>query len=267
MKEYIEKNRMLWNELTPIHASADFYKLKEFKAGENKLRSIEREEVGDVTGKSLLHLQCNFGMDTLSWARLGAQVTGVDISDKAISLARSLSSELDIEAEFILSNVYDLPEVLNRKFDIVFMSYGVLCWLPDLKKLAKIIAHYLKPGGFFYIVEGHPVMNIFDDTRDATELKVVRSYFHEPEPERWEPEVDYADPEAIVEHPSYEWTHSMGDIINAIIYAGLELEFLHEFPKICWSQYPFVKQDEDGWFRIKGDNIPLLFSLKATKRD
>jgi len=266
MKEYTQRNKELWNELTPIHANADFYRLNEFKAGENKLRSIEREEVGDVTGKTLLHLQCHFGMDTLSWARLGAKVTGVDISDKAIMLARSLSDELKIEADFILSDIYELPDVLEGEFDIVFISYGVLCWLPDLNRLAEIIDRYLKPGGFFYIVEGHPILSIFDDSRDVTELKVVRSYFHELEPTRWEPEPDYADPDAVREdNPSYEWTHSMGDIINALIGAGLRIEFLHEFPKICWAPYPFTEQDEDGWFRIKGDNIPLLFSLKATK--
>ena len=265
MKEYMEKNKALWNELTPIHANADFYKLKEFKAGESKLKSIELEEVGDVTGKSLLHLQCHFGMDTLSWAQLGANVTGVDISDEAIALARSLSEELDIEAEFIISNVYDLPQVLDKKFDVVFMSYGVLCWLPDLKKWAEIITGYLRPGGFFYIVEAHPILNIFDDSPDATDLKVVRSYFHETEPVRWEPGNDYADSEVIVEHPSFEWTHSMADIINALIGAGLSIDFLHEFPKICWSPYTFAEKDENGWFRIEGDRIPLLFSIKATK--
>lgn len=262
----MERNKGLWNELTPIHASSKFYRLKEFKAGENKLRSIEREEVGNVTGKTLLHLQCHFGMDTLSWARLGARVTGVDYSDEAIKLARSLSEELAIEAEFICSNIYEVRKVLDQKFDIVFMSYGVLCWLPDLKKLAEIIDSYLNPGGFFYIVEGHPFLNVFDDSQDMTELKAVRSYFHNPEPTKWEPEGDYAEPNAVVENnPSYEWTHSMGDIINAVISTGLRIEFLHEFPKICWAPYPFTEQDKDGWFRIKGDNIPLLFSLKATK--
>ena len=204
-------------------------------------------------------------MDTLSWARLGAKVTGVDYSNHALSLARSLSEELGIEADFILSNVYDLPEILDKKYDIVFMSYGVLCWLPDMKRLAEIIAGYLKTGGFFYIVEGHPILNIFDDSKDAAEFKVVRSYFHETEPAKWDSEGDYADPEAIVENPSYEWTHSMSDIINALIDAGLRIDFLHEFPKISWAQYAFTERDEEGWFRIKGDNVPLLFSLKATK--
>jgi SAM-dependent methyltransferase len=265
MKEYMKKNKTLWDELTSIHAGAEFYRLEEFKNGENRLKSIELEEVGDVTGKTLLHLQCHFGLDTLSWARLGAKVTGVDISDESIALARSLSAELDIDAEFILGNVYDLPEILDKNYDIVFMSYGVLCWLPDLKKLAEIIAGYLNTGGFFYIVESHPVLNMFEDSPDSTELKVVRSYFHQSEPVKWEPEGDYADPEAKVSHPSYEWTHSVSDIINALINAGLSIDFLHEFPKICWAQFPFAENDAAGWFRIKGDNVPLLFSIKATK--
>ena len=265
MDEYTEKNRELWNELTPIHARSDFYDVEAFKAGGINLKSIELEEVGDVSGKSLLHLQCHFGMDTLSWARLGAKVTGIDNSDKSIETARSLSEELGIEAKFILTNVYDLPDVLDGEFDIVFTSYGVLCWLPDLRRWAEIIAHYLKPGGFFYIVEWHSILNIFDDSQDATELRVALSYFHTPEPVRWEPERDYADKDAIRTHPSYEWTHSMGDILNALIDAGLRIEFLHEFPMLAWRQYPFMEQDKEGWFRIKGDKVPLLFSMKAVK--
>jgi SAM-dependent methyltransferase len=265
MKEYINRNKELWNELTPIHANSEFYRLNEFKAGENKLRSIEREEVGNVNGKSLLHLQCHFGMDTLSWSRLGAKVTGVDISDEAIELARSLSKELNIDADFILSDIYDLPDVLKGEFDIVFMSYGVLSWLPDFSRVAKIAVHYLKKGGFFYMVEGHPFLNVFDDSRDATELKVVRSYFHSPEPTRWEPEGDYAQPDMVVEHESYEWTHSLSDIVNALIGAGLRIDFLHEFPTCAWSPYPFTKQDGIDTFRLEGDIIPLTFSIKATK--
>jgi SAM-dependent methyltransferase len=265
MDEYIRGNLEHWNEVTPIHARSAFYDVEGFKKGRNTLESIELEEVGDVSGKSLLHLQCHFGMDTLSWARLGANVTGVDFSEDAIDLARSLSKELGIEASFISSDIYDLPKVLNKKFDIVFTSRGVLCWLPDLNKWAEVISHFLKPGGIFYIVEGHPSMMVFDDSKDATELKVRYSYFHKPEPDRWEPDGSYADRNAKVTTPSYEWTHSMGDIINALISSGLRIEFVHEFTLCSWRRFPFMEQDEAGWWRIKGDKIPLTFSLKATK--
>ena len=129
-----------------------------FKAGRITLNDVEREEVGPVSGKSLLHLQCHFGMDTMSWARLGAEATGVDFSDAAIDLARSLNDELGLSARFLCSNVYDLPGALDEQFDIVFTSHGVLCWLPDLDGWAGVIDNHLKPGGLFYIIDGHPFM-------------------------------------------------------------------------------------------------------------
>ena len=264
MDKYIKDNLELWNEMTPINANSVFYDVEGFKKGRNTLLSIELEEVGDVSGKSLLHLQCHFGMDTLSWARLGAKTTGVDFSDKAIALARSLSKETGIKSDFICTDIYKLPDILNKKFDIVFTSYGVLCWLPDLEKWAQIISHFLKRGGMFYIVEGHPVLNIFDNSKSATELRVTQSYFHSKEPIKWEPELTYAEASVTTKHPSYEWTHSLGDIINPLIGAGLRIEHLHEFPFSFWRWSSFVRRDNDGWWRLDED-IPLIFSLKATK--
>jgi SAM-dependent methyltransferase len=264
MEEYLKNNLDLWNELTPIHARSAFYDVEGFKQGKCTLDSIELGEVGDVTGKSLLHLQCHFGMDTLSWARFGAEATGVDFSDKAITLARSLSNETGIRTDFICSDIYQLPEVLSKKFDIVFTSRGVLGWLPDLDRWAKVIAHYLKPGGFFYIIEGHPFMMVFDE-KESSELKVRYPYFHNPEPDKWAPEQDYADKQAIITHPSYEWAHSLSDIVTSLINAGLRIEFLHEFPDIRYKQFPFMDEYKPRHWHIKGDMIPLTFSLKATK--
>ncbi|MCG2767215.1 MAG: class I SAM-dependent methyltransferase, partial [Anaerolineae bacterium] len=163
MTNYLETNRELWNGWAKLHIESAYYDVEGFKAGGESLHPLEIEEVGDVSGKTLLHLQCHFGQNTLSWARRGARVTGVDFSDDAIALACSLSRELDIEAEFIRSDIYDLPEVLDRQFDIVFTSYGVLCWLPDLTRWAEIVARYLSPGGTFYIAEFHPLLTMFDD--------------------------------------------------------------------------------------------------------
>lgn len=266
MDEYLRKNLEMWNDWVPLHAQSDFYDVKGFKNGRSSmLYPIELEEMGDVSGKCLLHLQCHFGMDTLSWARLGAKVTGIDFSDKAIELAYSLSKELGIEADFICCNIYDLPEKLSGKFDIVYTSGGVLCWLPDLKRWAEIISHFLKPGGFFYIIEGHPVKNIFDDSPDATELRVKRSYFYTAEPEIYESTGSYTGQQTDRTHTGHEWIHSMGDILNSLIQAGLRIEFLHEFPAIYFKCFPFMERDDEGLWRIKGDKIPLTFSLKATK--
>jgi len=265
MDKYIKGNLDLWNELTPIHARSAFYDVEGFKKGRCTLKSIELEELGDVSGKSLLHLQCHFGLDTLSWARLGAKVTGVDFSDESITLARSLSKELGIKANFICSDIYDLPKVLNKKFDIVYTSAGILCWLPDLKKWAGVIALFLKPGGFFYIFEEHPFTVVFDNSAGVTELKVTQSYFHAAEPVAWEVTGSYTGEKTDRPHTSYEWTHSMGDILNALMSSGLKIEFVHEFPLCVWRRFPFMEQDKAGWWRIKGDKIPLAFSLKATK--
>jgi SAM-dependent methyltransferase len=267
MDNYMKQNLKYWNEVTPIHARSKSYDLEGFKAGKCTLMSLEREEVGDVTGKSLLHLQCHFGLDSMSWARLGAKVTAVDFSDKAIHLAKSLSQELGIDVNFICSDIYDLPRVLKDEFDIVFASYGVLCWLHDLYEWANVIARFLKPGGFFYIVESHPVDNVFENERHTKELKARYSYFHSPQPTRWEPDGTYADKEATVTNPTYEWTHPLSDIINSLISAGLRIEFVHEFPYLCWDFYPFMEKDKDGWWRFKEgkETIPLMFSLKAIK--
>lgn len=265
MDKYSEKNKKLWNELTPIHERSAFYDVEGFKRGKCTLKSIELEEVGDVSGKFLLHLQCHFGLDTLSWARLGATATGVDLAEASVTLARSLSRETGIKADFICSDIYDLPNVLKGEFDIVFTSWGVLPWLSDLKRWAEIIARFLKPDGIFYMVEGHPFITVFDDSEDATELEVIHSYFHKPEPTKWEWQGSYADGNARVLHPSYEWSHSIGDVINSLIQAGLRIEYIHEFPVICWQALPFMEESKPGSWRLKGDRIPLTFSLKATK--
>ena len=175
MDYYMRSNLEHWNKLTPIHERSKFYDVESFKSGKSTLKSIELEELGDVSGRSLLHLQCHFGLDTMSWARLGARVTGVDFSDRAISLAQELSKELGIEADFVCSDVYDLRSILDKQFDIVFTSYGILCWLPDLRRWAEVIAHFLRPGGTFYMVEGHPFVDVFDHLENATELKITDS--------------------------------------------------------------------------------------------
>lgn len=160
MDERLKANKKVWDALTGPHLLSEFYDVEGFKAGNDWLRPLEIEEMGDVHGKTLLHLQCHFGQDTLSWGRRGAIVTGVDFSDEAIDYARKLSKETGIKADFICSDIYALPEILDQQFDIVFTSYGVLTWLPDLKRWAEVVAHFLKPGGFFYIVEIHPILYI-----------------------------------------------------------------------------------------------------------
>lgn len=266
--EYYDNNRRLWDELTAVNARSPMYDLEGFRRGQNTLDPIEVAELGDVRGKSILHLQCHFGQDTLSLVRMGAQVTGVDFSEEAIKLARSLSKELDIPAEFVCCNIYDLPKHLDRQFDIVFTSAGVLCWIDDLTRWAQLIDRYLKLDGTFYIREFHPVACVFDN-EEATELKARWSYFHRDEPEAFEDDGSYSDHRTKLDQPckSYEWQHSMADVVNALLSVDLRLEFLHEFPYCSYDCYPFLEKGGDGRWRFPGSRelIPLMFSLKAAK--
>lgn len=265
METWRESNRALWDELVGLHVGAlGTYDINGFKAGRSTLRPIEVDEVGDVRGKRLLHLQCHFGLDTLSWARRGALVVGADFSPEAVTLGRRLSTEVGVSAEFVCSDIYDLPEKLDREFDIVFTSYGILCWLPDLLRWAEVIERFLVPGGFFYIVEQHPAGNVFTE-RDG-ELVASEPYF-DVGPFVETTEGSYADRTAVLRaKTSYEWQHSLSEVINALTAVGLRLEYLHEFPFCMFHKLPSMVRGDDGWWRVPARNdLPFLFSLKASK--
>jgi SAM-dependent methyltransferase len=266
MEQYFQANKEDWDQKTELHENAPFYNLEGFKQGKDRLRSIELEELGDVAGKALLHLQCHFGMDTMAWARRGAIVTGVDFSDKSIALARSLSEELHIPATFVCANIYELTESLVGEFDIVFTSYGVLHYLPDLPRWAQIIAHFLKPGGIFYMVEDHPMFRVFRSKPEG-EFWAEGSYFFDPEPDKYVGQLSYAVEVEGKTTTQYIWNHHMGEIMNSLINAGLQIEFLHEFPFAARAKFPFMVQDEDGWWRLpeQHSTIPFLFTLQARK--
>lgn len=259
---FFDVNKKAWDNKVPYHLKSDLYDLEGFKNGKSSLKFIELEELGDVKDKTMLHLQCHFGQDSLSWARMGAKVTGVDFSDESISIARKLNDELNLNAEFICTNVYNLPEHLAEKFDIVYTSYGVIGWLPDLKEWGKIISHYLKPGGTFYIVEFHTVVWMFDD-----EFKNFKySYFNKGEIKE-DVEGTYADLSAPIKQTQYGWNHPLSDVINSLVENGLQIKFVHEFPFSVYDVFQNSVQGEDGWWRIKGmeDIIPMMFSIKAEK--
>ena len=266
---WFEANRRNWDERVPIHRRTAFYDVPGFLAGGSRLEPGETEEVGDVADKSLLHLQCHFGMDTLSWARLGATVTGLDFSPPAIAAARELAAEAGIAAEFVEANVYDAPEALGgRTFDIAYTSRGVLVWLPDLPRWAEVVASLLKPGGILYLREGHPFAHVFDDEAESG-LSLRYPYFHGPEPDRWDDPGTYADPTAeTTENETYEWSHTMGSIVSAIAGAGLTIEFLHEFDYLCWEGLRSMVPGEHPGTWVLPDNrasIPLQYSLRARK--
>ena len=258
-----EHNRQSWNELTTLHAESDFYDLDSFKKGKTSLNQIEIEELGDVKGKRLLHLQCHFGMDTLSLAREGAEVVGVDISDTSIQKANELSSELDIPAKFIRSNIYDIEKVLNRRFDIVYTSYGAINWLNDLDSWAKIISSYLKTDGIFYMLEFHPFVYTLNNNSE-----IANNYF-KTEPIESFVESSYTDKSEISHEDlkHIEWHHSLSEVLNSLISNGLVIEFLNEFPYQVYNCFPNLIEMERGkWVSAKyRDTIPHMYSIKARK--
>ena len=215
-KKFFEANKNAWNNKTKVHLKSSFYNIEGFKKGNSSLKFIELEEVGDVKDKTVLHLQCHFGQDSLSWQRLGAEVTGVDFSEESIKAATELNEELNLDAKFICSNIYDLENHLDEQFDIVFTSYGTIGWLPDLKEWGRLISRYLKPGGIFYIVEFHTMLWMFDDDFKNIEC----SYFNYGEIKD-EATGTYADVNAPLKQIQYGWNHPLSEIINSLIeFAG-----------------------------------------------
>lgn len=271
MDDALRANRDLWDAWTLINAASAFYDVDSFRNGQRPIRlaDYERAEIGPVEGRTLLHLQCHFGLDTLSWARLGATVTGIDFSEQGIAAARALSADLNIPASFIVSNLYDLPNVLDGQFDVVYTSRGVLGWLPDIAGWARVAAGFVKPGGFFYVTEIHPVAQAFENEGvKVGELRLAYPYWSHVEPLTFEVHGSYADEsaptEGLVEHG---WDHSLGEIVTALIDAGLRLDFLHEFDFVDWP-IDFLVEGADGRWRLPPGTpgqLPLFFSLKATK--
>lgn len=233
-KNYIEVNRQSWNNRTDTHLKSEFYDLDSFLKGRTSLNDIELKLLGNLQGKSILHLQCHFGQDSISLSRLGATVTGIDLSDKAIENAKQIAKKTNANATFICCDVYDLPNYLNKQFDIVFTSYGTIGWLPDLDKWAKIIATFLKPNGKFVFVEFHPVVWMFDDNFE----KIGYRYFNSGAIIETETGT-YADKTADIRQEYVMWNHGLSEVINSLIKNGLEIKTLDEFdysPYNCFNK-------------------------------
>lgn len=259
---YTEANRATWNLWMTRDTGSDHHKdVARYRATGSSLRPIEQAELGDVAGRSLVHLQCNLGSETLSWARLGARVTGVDIADEAISFAQELAEQggMTDTARFIRSDVYDLPATLDERFDIVIATYGALCWAPDLERWARVAAGYLAPGGLLLLVDLHPAGMAMDTSQEdphGLSLRLSHSYFHTREP---------LTEEKPGEPPVYAWTYSLGEVVSAVAVAGLRVESLREHPCAHWRQFPQLVEHSDGYWRWPdaANTLPLLFSLRA----
>ncbi len=260
--DYIAVNKQSWNSRTPLHLASAFYDVAGFLAGKTSLQPIELALLGDVAGKRILHLQCHFGQDTISLARMGAHVMGVDLSDEAIRAAERLANQTGVTATFICCDVYDLPAHLDAIFDIVFTSYGVIGWLPDMDRWARLIATYLAPGGRLVFAEFHPVVWMFDNDFQGVAYRYFKS----------DPIVEtetgtYADPTAPVELTMVTWNHSLSEVLGALLRSGLTLEAFEEFDYSPYNCFRNTREDEPGRYRIAHleDRIPMVYALMARK--
>ncbi len=274
---YLEVNKAFWDELVGIHVAPtgpDGYNVDALRRGTRRLHAIEEAELGPVAGLDVLHLQCHFGVDSLILAQRGARVTGLDFSPSAIRTARALASEIGLEARFVEGNVYAARELIDGRFDLVYVTWGTICWLPDLAEWARVVADFLKPGGRFYFCDAHPAALVFDDSDEAAALpagtlRVRYPYFHRDEPIALEMSADYADPDAVPEiRRNFEWAHGVSDIVNAVIGAGLRLEWLREHDEIVWKLLPVLVSGNPGQYRWPDafePRLPLSLSFSARK--
>lgn len=260
--KYFEINKATWNTKVKVHAKSDMYNMEAFIEGKSSLMSYELDALGDVTGKSLLHLQCHFGQDTLSWSRMGAKCTGVDLSDEGIKLAQALNKELSLDASFVCCNVLETSKFVEETFDVVFTSYGVIGWLPDLMPWGKMIAERLKKGGTFFMAEFHPIVWMFDYLDDKPILKygyMQDDVIYE------EYEGTYANQDSNMISKEYGWNHGLSEVINALTEAGLNIEYLKEYDESPYDVLPNLEKTDSGMYVTKDKLYPLIFTLKATR--
>ncbi|AUC75452.1 class I SAM-dependent methyltransferase [Olleya sp. Bg11-27] len=263
MKEnYFDVNKATWNEKVKVHATSSFYDMQSFKKGDSSLKQYELLALGDIKGKSMLHLQCHFGQDTLSWARLGAKCTGVDLSNEGIDLAKTLNNQLSLDATFVCCNVLETSKFVKETFDIVFTSYGVIGWLPDLKPWGQMIAEKLNKGGSFYMVEFHPIVWMFDYLEDRP---IMKYGYMQDEVIYEEYEGTYADPNSKMISKESTWNHGLSEVVNALTHAGLRIEFLNEYDESPYNILPDLVETKSGNYILKDKLYPLIFEIKATK--
>jgi 2-polyprenyl-3-methyl-5-hydroxy-6-metoxy-1,4-benzoquinol methylase len=257
-ENYLQINKQTWNNKVSIHVASDFYEQENFIKGKNTLPQTDLEALGDVNGKRILHLQCHFGQDSLSLARLGAKVTGIDFSEEAITKAKALNETLELDAEFICCDVYDTLQHITEKYDIVYASYGTIGWLPDLDKWATVISGALKPNGKLVFFEFHPVVWMFDN--DFNE--VFYNYFKS-EPILEEETGTYADRTAEVAYKTITWNHSLSEVFQSLLKQKINIKYFKEFDYSNYNCFSHTEEFEIGKFRIQkfGNKIPMMYGI------
>jgi len=260
--DYKKVNKESWNNRVAVHMESDFYDVPAFLAGKSSLKKPELALLGDISGKSILHLQCHFGQDSISLARMGAKVTGIDLSDTAIKQARELNAQCGTDVEFVVSDVYELPKILKGTFDIVFTSYGTIGWLPDLDKWAGVVNHFLKDGGSFVFAEFHPAIWMFDDDHET----VFYNYFtSEPIVESYSG--TYAEKDSDLKVNTISWNHGLAEVMTSLMDQGLRISKFKEYDYSPWNCFRGMQKDGEDEYRITkfGNKMPLMYSILAEK--
>lgn len=262
MEDYLKVNKEAWDERAEKHYDSEFYDTRSFIEGRNSLPSIDIKMLGDIRGKSVLHLQCHFGQDSISLSRMGAYVTGVDFSETAIDKARNLTEQCGTDTKFICSDVYSVKDKLEDSFDITYTSYGTIGWLPDIRRWAEIVSSCTKKGGKFVFVEFHPIIWMFDDT-----LSYIQYSYFKSEPIVETLSGSYADKDKGSSYKSISWNHGMSEVIQALLDNGFQLDILEEHPYSPYEIFPSMKKMEKDKYVLEkfGDKMPMVYALSMTK--
>ena len=266
MDEFRSANFRNWESRVPVHVAATGYGLAELAAGRRRLSGVVGRDapyLGDLAGLDVVHVQCHIGTDTISLARLGGRVTGVDFSPSALEAGRDLATAAGVDVRFVESELYAIPEVLNADFDLVYTGVGALNWLPDIAGWARVVAGLLRAGGRLYFRDAHPMLMTLDDER-ADDLLVVALPYFEGAPNRWDTPTTYVDNLPIAETVTYEWNRGLGEIVQAVIDAGLRVTAVREHAYCEWQALPALVEVDDVWVLPEGrDRLPLMFTLEA----
>jgi SAM-dependent methyltransferase len=274
VSEYLRLNRAQWDERAPAHAASPGYSVARFVEDPEFLSEVvrfDRPRLGDVRGLRTVHLQCHIGTDTLSLYRLGARITGLDFSPASLAEARALAERAGAGIDFVESDVYSALDVLEPgSFDLVYTGVGAVCWLPDIRRWAAVVAGLLRPGGRLFIREGHPMMWSIDETRGDGVLAVRYEYFEHADPLVFDDGSTYVETDAkFVHNVSHSWNHGLGEIVTALLGEGMELTMLQEHDSCPWDPLPGLTiGDADGEYRLAEGpgRLPLTYTLQARKR-
>ncbi|MEU5364196.1 class I SAM-dependent methyltransferase [Streptomyces sp. NPDC005925] len=267
-------NQANWDARTPVHLASRFYGLdREGGPGPDPDRwfaPFEWADLGELTGRDVLHLQCHLGTETLAFARRGARATGLDFSPASVAAARDIAARAGLDVRYVRADVYDAVEALDgRRFDVVYTGKGALCYLPDLDRWADVVTRLLRPGGRLYVVEFHPLLNALGPAPapgEGPELLLRHDYLGGSGPVHRDATRTYTDGPALEDATdSYEWMHGMGDVLNALVHAGLTVRSLRESEELPWQRWPQMRRTDSGWWRLPEPRIPLLYGLLASR--